>query len=105
MAIARSQPIAITNMTKSCMKDAAIFRDENKLMLTNMYAMCGHSRDNVKKVKTLSEAGIVYEAQLMQRETIGPATVRSEAPPDWRSETRFVWYRGEQCSITIEMKN
>lgn len=101
MALARSQPIAIPDTTR--MKNAAIEREQIKLMLRNMYVRCGHSNEDMKKIQTLSEAGFVYEPRAKKRESIGPATVRSEAPPDWSSETKFVWYSGEQCSITIEM--
>ena len=100
---ARSQPIAISGTTRT--KNAALIREQNERMLRDMYAMCGHFHDGVKKIKTLSEAGFVYEPHPLKRDTIGPATVRSMAPPDWSSETKYIWYSGQLCSIAFELSS
>ena len=70
-------------------------------MLEEIYIHCKHHCDELGMLRTLGQTILIAEGKHQTRETIAPATVRTEAPSDWKIDNTYVWFTGERCVITI----
>lgn len=94
-------PIPRNKVSDEKKKNANTIRMQNDKMLEEIYIHCKHHCDDLNMLRTLGQTNLVAEGKHFTRETIAPATVRTEAPSDWRIDNTYVWLTGEHCIITI----